>query len=240
MHLTDAVAVVTGASSGLGALFARDLVQRGARVFGLARRAEVLQALSDELGDAFVPVPCDVTQEDAVAESFAHIDRVGGGRVDILINNAGLGRFAPVDELPLADWDLQMDTNLRGVFLCTRAAVPFMKRQNADAGFGGHIVNIASVAGLLGNPSISAYNVTKFGLRGMSEALFKELRGDGIKVTCVYPGSIETNFFEEAGIGITSNPMQPEDVSATVMHVLEGPDNYLISEVVMRPLRPRG
>jgi short-subunit dehydrogenase len=133
-----------------------------------------------------------------------------------------------------------METNLRGVFLCTRAAVPTMKQQNEDSGFGGHIVNIASIAGLIGNPQIGAYNATKFGLRGFSDSLMKELRDDGIKVTCVYPGSIETHFADVADSSVAPNPMQPEDVSATVLHVLEGPDNYLISEVVMRPLRPRG
>ena len=82
--------------------------------------------------------------------------------------------------------------------------------------------------------------MTKFGLRGYSEALFKEVRQDGIKVTCVYPGSIQTEFFDIAGIPISANPMTPEAVSSSVLHVLETPDNYLISEIVMRPLRPKG
>ncbi|GIV60532.1 MAG: hypothetical protein KatS3mg043_1621 [Rhodothermaceae bacterium] len=158
----------------------------------------------------------------------------------MLINNAGLGKFGPVDRLSVEDWDVQVATNLRGVFLCTRAAVPVMKQQNAETGFGGHIVNIASIAGLIGNPNISAYNATKFGLRGFSEALMKELRDDGIKVSCVYPGSIATEFFQTSGSNPAPNAMTAEDVGRTVMHLLETPDNYLISEVVMRPLRPRG
>ncbi len=163
-----------------------------------------------------------------------------GGRLDVLINNAGLGKFGPVDRLSLEDWDVQMNTNLRGVFLCTRAAVPVMKRQNAASGFGGHIVNIASIAGLIGNPNISAYNATKFGVRGFSEAIMKELRDDGIKVSCVYPGSIATEFFQTSGGNPSPNAMTAEDVGRTVMHLIETPDNYLISEVVLRPLRPRG
>jgi NAD(P)-dependent dehydrogenase (short-subunit alcohol dehydrogenase family) len=158
----------------------------------------------------------------------------------VLLNNAGLGQFGPVDDLPLDEWDVQMDTNLRGVFLCTREAVPTMREQNEDSGFGGHVVNVASIAGLLGNPNLTAYNASKFGLRGFSEALMKEVRDDGIRVTCIYPGSIETNFFDVAGVEMTDNPLQPEDVAATVMHVLESPANHLISELVMRPLRPRG
>ncbi len=115
-----------------------------------------------------------------------------------------------------------------------------MKAQHEKTGFGGHIVNIASVAGLVGNPMISAYNATKFGLRGFSEALMKEVREDGVKVTSVCPGSVATNFASIAGSKGSANPMQPEDVASTVIHVLETPNNYLISEVVMRPLKPKG
>jgi NAD(P)-dependent dehydrogenase (short-subunit alcohol dehydrogenase family) len=239
MDLTDAVAVVTGASSGLGTHFARALVERGATVYGLARSADTLEAVREDLGDAFHPLPCDVRDEDQVEAAFATISEEAG-RLDVLLNNAGLGQFGPVDDLPLEDWDVQMDTNVRGVFLCTREAVPMMREQNEASGFGGHIVNIASIAGLLGNPNLTAYNASKFGVRGFSEALMKEVREDGIKVTCLYPGSVETNFFDVAGVEMTDNPLRPEDVAATVLHVLESPANHLLSEVVMRPLRPRG
>ena len=239
MDLTDKVAVVTGASSGLGRHFAERLIDRGAQVFGLARSEDKLHALRDEWGDAFHPVSCDVREEEQVDAAFTTI-RDAGGRIDVLINNAGLGQFGPVDEQPTDAWDVQQDTNVRGVFLCTRAAVPTMKKQNADEGFGGHIVNIASIAGLLGNPNISAYNASKFAVRGFSEAIMKELRDDGIKVSCVYPGSVETEFFEVAGVSMTDHPLQPEDVAETTLHLIEMPDNHLISEVVMRPLRPRG
>ena len=239
MNLQDRVVVVTGASAGLGAQFARDLVSRGARVFGLARRAERLRALEEELGEAFHGIACDITDETQVGDAFQQI-RNDAGRIDVLVNNAGFGKFGPAESVTSEDWDQQMAVNLRGVFLSTRAVLPTMKQQNVESGFGGHIVNIASVAGLLGNPNISTYNVTKFGLRGYSEALFKEVRQDGIKVTCVYPGSIQTEFFDIAGIPISANPMTPEAVSSSLLHVLETPDNYLISEIVMRPLRPKG
>lgn len=239
MDLTDTVAVVTGASSGLGRHFSADLVRRGATVFGLARSTDTLNAIREDLGDAFHPLPCDVRDEDAVGDAFDAV-RDTGGRLDVLINNAGLGQFGPVDDLDTDAWDVQMDTNLRGVFLCTREAVPTMRAQNEDSGFGGHIVNVASIAGLLGNPNISAYNATKFGVRGFSDAIMKELRDDGIRVTCIYPGSVETQFFDVAGVDMTDNPLKPDDVSATVMHVLESPANHLISELVVRPFRPRG
>jgi NADP-dependent 3-hydroxy acid dehydrogenase YdfG len=239
MNLMDRVAVVTGASSGIGEQFVHDLIDRGATVFGLARSLDTMQAMRDELGEAFHPVRCDVRDEESVATAFgAVLD--AAGRIDVLINNAGLGKFGPVDEYSTEDWDTLMETNVRGVFYCTRKAVPTMKAQNQENGFGGHIVNIASIAGLMGNPNIGAYNASKFGVRGFSASMMKELRDDGIKVTCVYPGSIETDFFDVAGVDMTDHPMTPEAVSSTVMHVVEGPDNYLISEVVMRPLRPRG
>ena len=237
MDLTDSVALVTGASKGLGAHLSRMLVDQGAAVYGLARSTDKLEALQDNLGSAFHPLSCDVRKEDEVQAAFGAVE-AESGRLDVLINNAGLGQFGPVDDLDTEAFDVQMDTNVRGVFLCTREAVPMMRTQNEETGFGGHIVNIASIAGLLGNPNISAYNASKFAVRGFSEAVMKEVRDDGIRVTCLYPGSVNTNFFDVAGTEMTENPLRPKDVAQTVRHVLESPTNHLISEVVMRPLRP--
>ena len=239
MHLKAKVAVVTGATSGLGLEFSKRLVDRGSVVYGLARRADKLAGIESELGDRFHGLQCDVSDDAQVGRA---IDTAleDSDRIDVLVNNAGLGRFGPVEELTLEDWDVQMNVNLRGVFLCTKAVIPVMKAQNAKSGFGGHIVNISSVAGLVGNPMVSAYNATKFGLKGFSEALMKEVREDGIKVTCFYPGSIQTEFFDTAGVPISAQPLSATDIGSTLVHVLETPDNYLISEVVMRPLRPNG
>ncbi len=240
MDLQDKIVIVTGASSGLGRVFAERLVGRGAQVYGLARSTDALGDIQSELGEAFHPVTCDVRRAEAVRRAARHVAG-DAGRIDVLVNNAGLARFGAVDALTDEEWDVQMETNLRGVFLMTRAAVPHMKRQNEAAGFGGHVVNIASIAGLVSNPEMSAYNASKAGVRGFSKAIMKELRSDGIKVTCVYPGSIATSFGDDAGGGSGSaNPMRPEDVASTVLHVLETPENYLISEIVMRPLRPKG
>src|SRR5690349_6096163 len=111
------------------------------------------------------------------------------GRIDILVNNAGLGHFGPVDELPVEQFDEMIAVNLRGPFLCTRAVVPTMKKQGRGA-----IVNVASVAGLVGNPNLSGYNASKFGLMGFSEATMLELRHAGIKVSVICPGSVATEF----------------------------------------------
>lgn len=239
MNLQDKIAVVTGASRGLGLAFSKALAERGATVYGLARSADDLAEVESDLNGAFHGIACDVRDRASIRDAFQRIE-TDAGRCDVLLNNAGLGRFDAVDDLSEADWDAMMDTNVTGLFLCTQAAVPMMKAQNAAHGFGGHIVNIASIAGLLGNPNLSGYNASKFAVRGFSEALMKELRDDGIKVTCVYPGSVATHFRDESGGVGSANPMRAEDVAATVIHVLEGPDNYLISEVVLRPLRPKG
>ncbi len=238
MNVSDKVAIVTGASSGIGLAFAEHLAAEGAHVYGFARGLDGLKEAEDKIGSSFHPVRCDVRAAADVRRAVAET-MDDAGRIDILINNAGLGKFGRVEDLSVEEWDVQMETNLRGVFLCARAVIPPMRRQNESSGFGGHIVNIASIAGLLGNPSLGGYNASKFGVRGFSEALMKEVREDGIKVSCIYPGSIETNFSSGSGTG-TTNKMTPADIASTVMHVIETDDNYLISEVVMRPLRPKG
>lgn len=235
MNLSSKIALVTGASSGIGNQFSKSLVQKGATVYGLARSKDKLKNLQSELGDQFIPVTMDVTNHKAIkmwVEKTFNKDH----HPDVLINNAGLGLFGKVDELPLEEWETMIQTNLSGIFFMTRQIVPLMK-QNPEVC---HIVNIASIAGKIGNPDMSGYNASKFGVRGFSEALFKELRYDGIKVTCFYPGSTATSFFNRAkGIDTHPNMMTPKDLSQTLIHVLETSDNYLINEVTMRPLNPK-
>jgi NAD(P)-dependent dehydrogenase (short-subunit alcohol dehydrogenase family) len=235
MELDKRIVIVTGASKGIGLELSRALVARGAVVFGFARGEKDLAAVHDELGDSFRPIVCDVGSEEQVGAAIRRIiDQEG--RVDVLINNAGIGMFGPIEELDSDEWHRMFATNVHGVFYCTRAVVPTMKKQNQDAGFGGHIVNVSSVAGLVANPGISAYNHTKFGLRGFTEGLMKELRHDGIRVTAVYPGSVATPFFSDREQDYWK--LKPENIAATIIHILEMPDDNLISEVVIRPLRP--
>ena len=234
MNLQSKIAIVTGASSGIGTEFSKILVEAGSKVYGLARSTDKLNAIRENLGDSFIPVSLDITNYDAIENWVS--STFENEQPDILVNNAGLGIFGNVDELEVKDWHKMMDVNLSGVFYLTRLIVPLMKTNPEVC----HIVNIASIAGLMGNPTLSAYNATKFGLRGFSEALFKEVRFDGIKVTCLFPGSIATPFFD----GIESmqqheNMMQPIDMAKTLKYVLETPDNFLINEITMRPLNPR-
>lgn len=235
MDLKNKRVIVTGASSGIGTAFSKKLIDRGAVVYGLARRKNKLENVRSRLGESFIPVEMDVTDQDAI-EKWVRNTFDDDTLPDALINNAGLGRFGKVDELSTDDWHAMINTNLNGVFYLTRLIVPLMKKHPGTC----HIINISSVAGLLGNPEISGYNATKFGLRGFSEALFKELRYDKIKVSTMFPGSIATEFFEEAtGDETHSNMMQPGDVADTLIHLLETPDNLLINEVTLRPLNPK-
>jgi NAD(P)-dependent dehydrogenase (short-subunit alcohol dehydrogenase family) len=239
MQLKGKKIIVTGASSGIGLAFAEALVNRGAHVFGLARSTDKLERIEAQLGNYFRGIRCDVSDPDDVRNAFE--STMGEtGRLDVLVNNAGIAFYRKVDEMTPEEWDTQMATNLRGVFLCSKAAVPVMRVQNEKTGFGGHIVHIASVAGLVGNPSLAGYNASKFGLRGFSEALMKEVRYDGIKVTCINPGSVQTDITASGGVELSPNAVTTQDIASTLIHVLETADNYLISEVTMRPLRPRG
>ncbi|MDR8392178.1 SDR family NAD(P)-dependent oxidoreductase [Aliifodinibius sp. S!AR15-10] len=234
MNLQGKTAIVTGASSGIGAAFSQALITKGATVYGLARSEDKLQRIRDEFGSSFIPVKMDITNHKAI-ESWVDKTFSGDQSPDVLVNNAGLGYFGNVDELSVEEWDTMINTNLSGTFYLTRQIVPLMKEYDPVC----HIINIASIAGKLGNPQISGYNASKFGVSGFSEALFKELRYDGIKVTCLYPGSIATNFFDNAERGAHSNMMQPEDMATVLTNVLETPDNFLISDMTMRPLNPK-
>lgn len=235
MDINSKIAIVTGASSGIGLAFSKALISKGATVYGLARSTDKLQHIRQELGEQFIPVTMDVSRPESVGqwvdETFSE-----SNQPDILINNAGLARFDNVDDLSLEDWETMIKTNLSGVFYMTRKIVPLMKQNESVC----HIINIASIAGKVGNPQLSGYNASKFGVRGFSEALFKELRYDGIKVTCFYPGSIATNFFNSANDTEShANMMQPDEVAQVLVNVLETPDNFLINDITMRPLNPK-
>jgi len=233
MDVNGKVAVITGASSGLGAALASTLVAKGAIVYGLARNAEKLHAIANKLGEKFIPVGMDITAQKAIASwvqntfSNSHIP-------DILINNAGVGYFSKIDELSLERWREMINTNLSGAFYVTSSIVPLMKANQNTC----HIFNIGSILGKTTRAEGAAYSATKYGMQGFSEALFKELRSYKIKVTCVNPGSIDTHFFEDSGIHPHKNMLQPKDIAALIIHIVETPDNFLVDEITMRPLIP--
>ena len=136
----------------------------------------------------------------------------------------------------IEQWHEMFDTNVTGLFYATRLALPSMKQQGA-----GHIVNISSIAGLEGYQQVSAYCATKFAVRGFSDALYKEVRDFGVKVTCVYPGSVKTDFFRHSeNITAHDNMLMPEDVANQIVYCLESPPNFHNVNLEIRPLKPRG
>lgn len=233
MNLNNKTAIVTGASSGLGAAIASQLIKHETRVFGLARSSEKLNAIEQELGNLFFPVVLDITDQAAVAKWFSQTFS-NGYHPDILINNAGAGIFGKIEELPLEQWKRMMDTNLNGMYFLTREVVPLMKANSESS----HIINVGSILGKTSGMNKSAYSTTKFGVQGFSEALFKELRFSNIKVTCFNPGSIDTTFFEESGIEPHHNMLQPNDLAETIVHILQTPDNFLVNDITIRPVDP--
>ncbi|OGX88309.1 SDR family oxidoreductase [Hymenobacter coccineus] len=226
MDLTGKIAIVTGPAKGIGRATAEALLQKGALVAGWGRTAP--EGLDHERFQFF---ECDVRDEHDVAEAFTNTQRELGPEIHVLVNNAGVGVMGDVDGFDSADWQLMFETNVNGPFFCTRAVLPQLKKQQA-----GHIINVASLAGTVGSEGMAGYCATKFALRGFSEALFKELRPDGIRVTCIMPGSVETNF-NGGQPGAQPNPhkMQPEDIAAAIVHALEASAATMVSEIQLRP-----
>lgn len=234
MIIQDKIAIITGAGKGLGAALASLLIKKGATVYGLARNTENLNSVREKLGDKFIPVKMDITDRKGV---FNWVDKTFSDShcPDLLINNAGVGIFAKIDEFTLDQWHSMVNTNINGLFYITSRIVPFMKKNEAIC----HIVNIGSILGKTTRSEGSAYSLSKYGVQGFSESLFKELRTDGIKVSCVNPGSIATHFFEDSGIEPHDNMLAPEQLSEVIVHIIETPDNVLIDEITLRPLNPR-
>jgi 3-oxoacyl-[acyl-carrier protein] reductase len=185
-RLDGRVALVTGASQGIGEAVARTLVAQGARVIAAARNEQKLTALAAELGEACLPFTLDVSRADEVGERLKALPEAFAG-VDILINNAGITRDTLLARMSLEQWDEVLRTNLTGAFALTRELVRGMMRKRW-----GRVISIGSVVGLMGNPGQANYAAAKAGLIGFSKALAKELGSRGITVNVVAPGYVET------------------------------------------------
>jgi len=236
MNLPGKVAIVTGATKGIGRGIAEALTREGARVCISARNAPEVEKTIEELnklgGEKAIGIVCDVRDHAQVKSLFERTTAELGG-VDILINNAGVGMFAPVEEMAPEDFRAILETNLFGVFYCCHEAIPRMKERG-----GGYIINISSLAGANPHPRMAAYNASKFGLNGFSEALMQEVRHDGIKVSYIMPGSVNTEFGGGTPGEKNSWQLQPADIARVVIDLLHHDDRSLPSRVEIRPSRP--
>ena len=233
-NIKGKVAVITGGTKGIGRAIAESLLQAGANVFVCGRNAQDLRKALTALSE-FGRVEgetCDVRSFEQIKMMLNEAERKFGG-VDILINNAGMGIFKLVEETKPEEFRQVLETNLFGVFYTCNAAIPMMKRRG-----GGYIINISSLAGTNAHPRMSAYNASKFGLNGFSEALMQEVRHDNIKVSYIMPGSVNTEFGGEEVSDEKSWQLQPADVAQTVLDLLQMPDRALPSRVELRPSRP--
>jgi 3-oxoacyl-[acyl-carrier protein] reductase len=235
VNLTGKTAVVTGGTKGIGRAIAKSLVEGGGRVVITARTENDLAKTVSQLnsgGSGIAGYVCDVRDYDQVRTVFARVAEEHGG-VDILINNAGIGLFGSVESMSVGDFRAVLETNVFGVFYCCHEAIPLMKQRG-----GGYIINISSLAGTNAHPQMAAYNASKFGLNGFSEALMQEVRHDGIKVSYIMPGSVNTEFGGDEPGAAKSWQLQPDDIASVVMDLLEYPDRTLPSRVEIRPSRP--
>jgi 3-oxoacyl-[acyl-carrier protein] reductase len=232
---TAPLAIVTGASQGIGIAIAKELARRGYRLALVARREKPLREAAIRLAAAAPPVkafPCDVGDSAQVQAVFAQIAD-WGGLADVMVNNAGVGAFKPIHELTDEDWDATLNTNLRGVFLCSRAVAPQMMERGS-----GYIINISSLAGKNAFPGGSAYCASKWGLLGMSRCMAEDLRRYNIRVSVISPGTVHTEFSPHTGKD-PKKMLQAGDVARVVGWLLEqGPQSFA-SEVDLRPtLKP--
>lgn len=234
MKLEGKSAVVTGATKGIGFAIAERLLEAGAKVFICARNKPELRRALEKLsasGNAEGEV-CDVRSEDQVRMMLDQANRVFGG-VDILVNNAGMGVFGKtVEELSGDEFRQTLETNLFGVFYACHYAVPLMRER------GGYIINISSLAGQNAHPKMAAYNASKFGLNGFSEALMQEVRQDDIKVSYICPGSVNTYFGGDTPSKDNAWQLQPDDIADVVIDLLEMNPRALPSKIEIRPSKP--
>jgi NADP-dependent 3-hydroxy acid dehydrogenase YdfG len=238
--IEDKVVVITGASSGIGEATALLLAERGAKLVLGARRPDLLEALADRIsaaGGEAAYARTDVKRRDDVS-NLVNLACERYGKLDVLVNNAGIGPISPLDDLRVEDWEEMIDINIKGVLYGIAAALPVFRKQ----GFG-HFVNTASTAGHKTVPNQSVYSGTKFAVRAISECLLQEA-GDKLRVTIISPGFVHTNFVETV-----ANPelraqlaefrdkfaIPPDAIARAIVFAIEQPADVDVGEIVVRP-----
>ena len=231
-NLMSKVAIVTGSTKGIGLAIAERLINEGASVVVSARTASEVERVAGRLGPRALGVPCAVADPAACQRLVAEtVERLG--RLDVLVNNAGFGIFKPISEMSVEEWQRQIDVNLGGVFYCSKAALPHLV-----ASGDGFIINIGSLAGRNYFAGGTGYNAAKAGLMGMTEAMMLDVRHEGVRVSVIMPGSVNTDFRGTQGKE-RSWPLEADDVALTVLQLLDYPKGAHVSRVEMRPSQPK-
>ncbi len=239
--LSGQVVAITGASSGIGEATARACATAGAAVALAARRTARIEALAEQIGrdgGRAIAVTADVGEEDQ-ARDFVRRAASELGRLDALVNNAGVMLLGPVDGAPTEEWRRMIHVNLFGVLYCTHAALPIMREQGS-----GHIVNVSSVAGRVARAGSGVYNMTKWGVGAFSEALRQECVPMGVRVTVVEPGAVATELpghnrppvleqMSKRFEGVT--PLESQDIADSIVYALSRPERVAVNEVLVRP-----
>ena len=239
--LSEKVVAITGASSGIGEATALACARAGAAVALTARRADRIQELAKRItddGGRAHAVTADVGEEDQ-ARAFVEESASELGRLDVLINNAGVMLLGPIAGAPVDEWRTMIHANVYGVLYCTHAALPIMQQQGS-----GHIINVSSVAGRFARAGSGVYNLTKFGVGAFSEALRQEVAPAGIKVTLIEPGAVATELAGHNRPEILEvirstfsdvDLMQADDIARAMLYVIAEPPNVAVNEVLIRP-----
>ena len=243
IDLSGRVVAITGGSSGIGEATALACAAAGASVALAARRADRIEAVAARImeeGGTAIAIPTDVADE-RQARTFIEQTYEQLGRVDALVNNAGVMLLGAVTGADTADWRRMIDANLYGVLYCTHAALPVMAEQG-----GGHIVNVSSVAGRIASAGSAVYNMTKWGVNGFSEGLRQEALHAGVRVTIIEPGAVETELVGHNNEQIQAmaakvfegvESLKASDVANAIVYALGQPENVAINEVLIRPAR---
>jgi NAD(P)-dependent dehydrogenase (short-subunit alcohol dehydrogenase family) len=235
-ELRDKVVAITGGTKGIGLRVALAFLREGAQAFICGRGEAALRSALEVLGasgpDRAAGIAADVRVHDD-CRRFIESAAARFGGLDILVNNAGIGIYQKVEDLTPEEWRATIETNLSGAFYCSREAIPLLRRRG-----GGFIFNISSLAGKNAFPEGAAYNASKFGLNGFSEALMQEVRHDGIRVSTILPGSVATGFRPAGKDADEGWKLTGDDVARAIIDLCRFPSHALASWIELRPSRP--
>jgi NADP-dependent 3-hydroxy acid dehydrogenase YdfG len=242
MNIKDKVAVVTGASKGIGRATALALAEAGAHVAVSARTSDKLDSLAHDIkqkGRNVFPFTGDMSAEDDI-KTFIKQTAEHFGQIDILVNNAGMGHFLHIADMSTELWDEMFNLNVRGLFIATREALPYLRKAGQSA-----VVNVASLAGKNSFAGGGGYAASKHAVMAFSRCLMLEERKNGLRVLAICPGSVETRFFDhlEQDKQLMASPnlenaLKPEDIASSITHMLQLPQHAMISEIDIRPSNP--